>query len=106
MDGDPRDCRKFVFGMGSCMLCGWLSALFRSGMVPAEAENPKKLRNAIDKTAEWCYNQNNHIGNLIGRRRVMNASAVMMMTGMRMCAMCTCVMQFFVTSTPEKNTAA
>ena len=43
---------------------------------------------------------------LIERRRVMNVSAAMMMTGMRMCAMCTCVMQFFVTSTPEKNTAA
>ena len=36
----------------------------------------------------------------------MNASAAMMMTGMRMSAMCTCVMQFFMTGTPEKITAA
>jgi len=37
----------------------------------------------------------------------MNVSAaMMMMTGMRMCDMCTCVMQFFVTGAPEKNTAA
>jgi len=75
-------------------------------MAPVAVEIPKNLRKTIDKTVEWCYNQNNHIGNLIGRRRVMNVSAVMMMTGMRMCAMCTCVMQFFVTGAPEKNTAA
>ena len=36
----------------------------------------------------------------------MNVSAAMMMTGMRMCAMCTCVMQIFMTGTPEKRTAA
>ena len=36
----------------------------------------------------------------------MKASVTMMMTEMRMCAMCTCVMQFFMTGTPEKNTAA
>ena len=36
----------------------------------------------------------------------MNASAAMMMTGMRMCDMCTCVMQFFMTGAPEKITAA
>ena len=36
----------------------------------------------------------------------MKASVTMMMTGMRMCAMCTCVMQIFMTGTPEKRTAA
>lgn len=36
----------------------------------------------------------------------MKASVTMMMTGMRMCAMCTCVMPFFMTVAPEQNTAA
>jgi hypothetical protein len=36
----------------------------------------------------------------------MKASVTMMMTGMRMCAMCTYVMQIFMTGAPEKNTAA
>ena len=36
----------------------------------------------------------------------MNVFAAMMMTGMRMRAMCTCVMQIFMTGTPEKITAA
>ena len=36
----------------------------------------------------------------------MNTAAVMMMTGMRMCAMCTCVMQFFMTSAPAEEPAA
>ena len=36
----------------------------------------------------------------------MNAFAATMMTGMRMSAMCTCVMQIFMTGAPEQNTAA